>query len=390
METCEKINVTRVVQDDDLQEVFKDSLDVYYAATRLPHLQFLVQHTLTIEKLGIETRIRDSYGNHYRTLEWNEVRDLMWKGRPLFTTTHPASTARPGQRAYSGETKVPTFVYPEPTFSEWTTGRQPPAPWSTAPVYDCSARIEPSLGRQGIMRPPGRVLAPHVDIIDPRPARRHEDDHHRRVRPSALQKLVKKYDGSGDPHDHVAAFRQAVHAEQVRDTHTQIEGFGLTLESKAFTWFQTLGPEIKVSLTSLEKDFISAFSKMGIKHNTVAQIYSFKQKDHESVRDCVNRLKQYILRCPDEEKPSQARLISVFLEGLKDKMLHAHLYARKHSMFNECCLDAMDYDDNFEMGNSSSHSENRSPPRSSNSGTSSSRATNPEQLNVDLCQNDQI
>ena len=117
-----------------------------------------------------------------------------------------------------------------------------------------------------------------------------------------------------------------MHVEQVKAIHTQTEGFGLTLESKALTWFQTLEPKTKESLASLEKDFISTF-KMCIKHNTVVQIYSFKQKDHESVRDCVNRLKQYILRCPDEEKPSQARLLNVFLEGLKNKTLHAHLYA---------------------------------------------------------------
>lgn len=59
---------------------------------------------------------------------------------------------------------------------------------------------------------------------------------------------MKKYDGLGDPYDHVAAYRQVVHAEQVRDTHTQIKGFGLTLERKALTWFQTLEPSSKVSL----------------------------------------------------------------------------------------------------------------------------------------------
>ena len=57
------------------------------------------------------------------------------------------------------------------------------------------------------------------------------------MRPSALQNLVKKYDGSGDPYDHVAIFRQVVHAEQVTNTHMKIEGFGLTLESKSLSWF---------------------------------------------------------------------------------------------------------------------------------------------------------
>ena len=59
----------------------------------------------------------------------------------------------------------------------------------------------------------------------------------RKVRPLALQKLVKKYDGSGDPFNHVAALKQAMHAKQVSDTHTQVDGFGLTLESKTLTWF---------------------------------------------------------------------------------------------------------------------------------------------------------
>ena len=156
------------------------------------------------------------------------------------------------------------------------------------------------------------------------------DDYHRRVRPSTLQKMVKKYDGRSDPHDHMAAYKQVVHAEQVTDTHTQIEGFGLTLESKALTWFQTLGPKSKILLNRLEEDFIAAFSKIGIKHNAVAQIFSFQQQKYETVRDCVNRLKQYIVRCPDSEKPSQARLISIFLEGLKSRTLYAHLYACRH------------------------------------------------------------
>ena len=34
-------------------------------------------------------------------------------------------------------------------------------------------------------------------------------------------------------------------------------------------------------------------------------------------------------------------------------MLHAHLYARKHTAFQEYCMDAMDYDDNFEISSMS-------------------------------------
>lgn len=62
------ISVVRVSQDNTLQEVFKDSSGVYYATTRLPHLQFLAQHTLILEKSGLQTRIRDHNGNQFRAL----------------------------------------------------------------------------------------------------------------------------------------------------------------------------------------------------------------------------------------------------------------------------------------------------------------------------------
>ena len=96
--------------------------------------------------------------------------------------------------------------------------------------------------------------------------------------------------------------------EQVSDQHTQIEGFGLTLEGKYLSWFQNQVVESLIEFRGLEKDFIATFSKMGIKHNVVAQIYAFKKKDNEFVRDCENRLKQYIMRCPMDEKFGQTRL----------------------------------------------------------------------------------
>ena len=80
------------------------------------------------------------------------------------------------------------------------------------------------------------IPMPRLESEERRPLGRHGADS-RKVMPSTLQKLVNKYDGRGDPFDHIAAFKQVVHAEQVSDTHTQIEGFGLTLESKALTWF---------------------------------------------------------------------------------------------------------------------------------------------------------
>ena len=189
-------------------------------------------------------------------------------------------TARLGEVAFDEATRVPTFVHPQqqqaaPSLSDWTTGRGPTPmpPWR-------EAREKRFINRERVEhRPPlrERDAWQREHPLDERPPRRPIEEGSRKIRPSSLQKMVKKYDGTSDPHDHVATFRQAIHAEQVRDIHTQVEGFGLTLESKALTWFQ-------------------------------------------------------------------AKLVSIFLEGLKDKTLYKHLYAMKHQSLIEGCKNAMDLD----------------------------------------------
>ena len=86
----------------------------------------------------------------------------------------------------------------------------------------------------------------------------------RKGRPSQFQKWLRKYDGSGNPYDHLASFKQVLQAQHIIDFHTQYEGFGLTLEWKALSWFQTLDSGMYVRLEQVEQGFIMAFSKMVI------------------------------------------------------------------------------------------------------------------------------
>ena len=57
--------------------------------------------------------------------------------------------------------------------------------------------------------------------MGPRGARNRRNDR-KKVRPSQLQKLCKAFDGSGDPYDHVARFRQVLFVEDVDDVHTRV------------------------------------------------------------------------------------------------------------------------------------------------------------------------
>ena len=62
-------------------------------------------------------------------------------------------------------------------------------------------------------------------------------------------------------------------------------------------------------------------------------------------------------------------------------MLHAHLYAKRHTSFNDCCLDAMDYDDNFDMSSISSQESKREDKSTSSKGTDPSiPSVNPDQI----------
>ena len=109
------------------QETFKDASGVYYATTKLPHLEYVRQQDLIVEQAGRDTRLKDVNGNEYRIMEWHEVCDLTWKGNPFFHD-HATSTAPSREEGFSGQTEKSNA---NATFSAWTTGRQPNPPWST-------------------------------------------------------------------------------------------------------------------------------------------------------------------------------------------------------------------------------------------------------------------
>ena len=83
----------------------------------------------------------------------------------------------------------------------------------------------------------------------------------------------------------MARFFQVLFAEDVDDVHTMVQGFGLTLEGKALSWFQSLSNSILYDFEVLIIAFIKENTKTRIKHNTLTQILDFKKKEKETMRD---------------------------------------------------------------------------------------------------------
>ena len=222
-----------------------------------------------------------------------------------------------------------------------TKAREPsaPLPSATGPRVGGSGNtyVAPNSYRHESMNPNAR-------------AHRVRRGDNKKVRPSQLQKLCKAFDGSGDPYDHVARFRQVLYAEDVEDMHTMVQGFGLTLEGKALRWFQSLSNATLYDFEILVEAFIKENTKTGIKHNTLTQILDFKQKERETVKDAIARLKSLISRCPPREMPAEDRLISCFLESLRDRNLHMQLFGKRHIGLDECFDDALLFEDNCNLG----------------------------------------
>ena len=127
------------------------------------------------------------------------------------------------------------------------------------------------------------------------------------------KKWVKKFNGMGDPYNHLDSFQQMARAKKVYDLHILVEGFGLTMEGKALTQSQALKIAKYYSFMKLAKKFVIEHKKIGLKNDVLSQLYQFTQGYDTIVRDCANQLRKYLTRCPLIETLSQEQLVSLFL-----------------------------------------------------------------------------
>ncbi|MCO5553978.1 hypothetical protein L7F22_007504 [Adiantum nelumboides] len=130
----------------------------------------------------------------------------------------------------------------------------------------------------------------------------------RRMRPSQVAKcMLKKYGRSDDPYAHVSLFKQVLRAEQITDFHTQYEGFRLTLEGTALTWFQPLDLELFPNIDNVLRKFAKEFSKRGEVHQKL-QAYGFlptHQEERAPEKSLGDTSKRGLFTVREGEKPYQ-------------------------------------------------------------------------------------
>ena len=121
----------------------------------------------------------------------------------------PKPTTRHGMSAYGGETVSLAMPFDK---LRSILGEPP----SMQPFKDLSGGTSSNLRLRQPMTPRiapfeqnlrgyhdfNAILMPRIELDGRRPLRRHGANN-KKVRPSTLQKLVKKYNGNGDPFDHI-------------------------------------------------------------------------------------------------------------------------------------------------------------------------------------------
>ena len=127
---------------------------------------------------------------------------------------------------------------------------------------------------------------------------------------------IKMYDGTSNPDDHIAKYKQRMLAvalpREFREA-TMCKGFGLTLIGPALQWYINL-PIRSISLfATLSDGFVEQFASSWNLEKTSDSLYEILQHRAEPFRDYIARFNQEKVLIP---KCNVTTTISAFKRGL--------------------------------------------------------------------------
>ncbi|KAL0802451.1 hypothetical protein Bca101_057627 [Brassica carinata] len=103
---------------------------------------------------------------------------------------------------------------------------------------------------------------------------------------------IKMYDGTGDPDDHIAQYKQrmlAVSLPRESREATMCKGFGSTLIGPALQWYISLPTRSISSFTTLSDQFIEHFASSRNVEKTLDCLYEIHQRRTETLRSYIAR-----------------------------------------------------------------------------------------------------
>ncbi|KAF2546688.1 hypothetical protein F2Q70_00022097 [Brassica cretica] len=134
------------------------------------------------------------------------------------------------------------------------------------------------------------------------------------------------YDGTGDPDDHIAQYKQwrlAVALPKESREATMCNGFGSTLIGAALQWYINLPTRSISSFASFSNKFVEQLASSRSLEKTSDGLYEILQHRVEPLRDYIARFNQKKVAVPECSIPTA---ISAFIRGLlPDRSLYKEL-----------------------------------------------------------------
>ena len=124
---------------------------------------------------------------------------------------------------------------------------------------------------------------------------------------------VDKYDGRGDPSDHVEGFRAHLALHGTPD-EIACRAFPLTLKRVVKEWFGNLQPQSIDNFDMLERQFLNQFLAVRRRKENPAYLLSLVQGKEESLKDYMQRFNQKKLTIKSLDKLT---ILSVLMNGIK-------------------------------------------------------------------------
>ncbi|XP_075504535.1 uncharacterized protein LOC142541974 [Primulina tabacum] len=123
---------------------------------------------------------------------------------------------------------------------------------------------------------------------------------------------IKDYDGSSDPEEHPALFKNIAMLRCYGDK-IKCKVFLTTLVDSAHSWFEGLSPHSIQSFEHLKKLFLHHFSNSNMYKKTTFSSFEVKQCPEETLRSYIRRFNRVVLDVPSCAPETKT---TVFTQGL--------------------------------------------------------------------------
>ena len=189
--TISYVPVYRIMLDQSHVMLYRNDMGVYYRTNMSPTQFYPFENVINVHRnaRGDPIKLEDDQKNSYTVVPGYELGTYTWESIPIDLHIVRATTEH-----FHGVSK-------RPRPSMVTRERSMPLP----PVEGATFRSLPKESLIPIEEPKGSTIPAEFPFPRTRGKKRGEG---KTLRPSTLQKFCKKFDGTGDPYDHVAQYRQ--------------------------------------------------------------------------------------------------------------------------------------------------------------------------------------